>query len=583
MENMPPPPYPGPPLESTDYVQQRPVIPELAPHQQCSSQEGGLYNHQPTPDHQNHRSLPAENMPAPPYPGPPLESTFTPQLPLYIQCSSQEQIPDPQNHRSLPSENMPAPPYPGPPLDSTGFVEQRSITPQSPSQRQSSSQAGGPYNNQQNPDPHNYRSLSTESMPGPPYPGPPLDSTVFVQQRSFTHQPAPQRQCSSQEGGPYNHRQTPDPQNYRSLPMESMPVPPYPGFSLPQRSPSPQSPLRQQYPVAEESYTHQHSPHPQHPCQNFESPGPQRVVYKEPTSHQAASYQHYEADVNQKVYAHSNLTCSKQTNRSFEKSMTSMQYEQAPNIKQKSSKEEMVYAVHEAAREHNMNMQADLRQKVYAHSNVTGSKQANLSFEGNMTSTQYKQPMNIKQCGGKQELVYAVHESPCELDMTMQCAASSSAMVATESRAFSMNKLRTSLEQNFSEAKYSAQKSTFEIAKQATEYTKVSAQKVALSQYSSNTQLAQAQTSASMYTQSAWNAVQPGVQVVQAGGTQVILPAQRQQVVIQPAVSRTIIQPVNPQPTVVIQNPSPTYRVIQPQVLPTVIQPAPSTVVYRYY
>ncbi|KAI5089796.1 hypothetical protein C0J45_19931 [Silurus meridionalis] len=306
-----------------------------------------------------------------------------------------------------------------------------------------------------------------ENMPPPPYPGPPLESTDYVQQRPVIPELAPHQQCSSQE-----------------------------------------------------------------------------------------------ADVNQKVYAHSNLTCSKQTNRSFEKSMTSMQYEQAPNIKQKSSKEEMVYAVHEAAREHNMNMQADLRQKVYAHSNVTGSKQANLSFEGNMTSTQYKQPMNIKQCGGKQELVYAVHESPCELDMTMQ-------------------------------AKYSAQKSTFEIAKQATEYTKVRKRinkfwmrmrrhihgvNALQSFLFISKRFSTAQTSASMYTQSAWNAVQPGVQVVQAGGTQVILPAQRQQVVIQPAVSRTIIQPVNPQPTVVIQNPSPTYRVIQPQVLPTVIQPAPSTV-----
>ncbi|KAI5607408.1 hypothetical protein C0J50_1719 [Silurus asotus] len=318
-----------------------------------------------------------------------------------------------------------------------------------------------------------------ENMPPPPYPGPPLESTDYVQQRPVIPELAPHQQCSSQE--------------YKQ-----------------------QMNIKQCGGKQELVYAVHESPCELDMTMQVKSNNTDsRILYKEPTSHQAASYQHYEADVNQKVYAHSNLTGSKQMNLSFEKSMTSMQYEQAPNIKQKSSKEEMVFAVHEAAYEHNMNM---------------------------------------------------------------QCAASSSAMVATESRAFSMNKLRTSLEQNFSEAKYSTQKSTFEIAKQATEYTKVSAQKVALSQYSSNTQLAQAQTSASMYTQSTWNAVQPGVQVVQAGGTQVILPAQRQQVVIQPAVSRTIIQPVNPQPTVVIQNPSPTYRVIQPQVLPTVIQPAPSTV-----
>ncbi|GAA6088940.1 extensin-2-like isoform X1 [Tachysurus ichikawai] len=73
MENICPPPYPGPPLETTSSVKQRPYVPQPAPRTRYPTVEQ-------SPGPQHHSSLPMENIPVPPYPGPPLDSLSTSSL-----------------------------------------------------------------------------------------------------------------------------------------------------------------------------------------------------------------------------------------------------------------------------------------------------------------------------------------------------------------------------------------------------------------------------------------------------------------------------------------------------------------------
>ncbi|XP_060716515.1 uncharacterized protein LOC132839513 isoform X2 [Tachysurus vachellii] len=204
-------------------------------------------------------------------------------------------------------DNISTPPYPGPPLESTSSVKQRPCVPK-PAPRTR-------YTTVESPGPQHHRCLPVENIPAPPYPGPPLNSQPSnpVQQRPCSFQPPPRTCYTTVECGAYNH-QSPGRQHHSSLPMENIPVPPYPGppldflstSSLQPRASTPQtadpvfleggpySPLHSPAPQCQRfPCTHLHSPHPQHPCpypeslgtSGIKSPVLKEAVFDKPASH----------------------------------------------------------------------------------------------------------------------------------------------------------------------------------------------------------------------------------------------------------------------------------------------------------
>ncbi|MCI4393981.1 hypothetical protein PGIGA_G00163440 [Pangasianodon gigas] len=168
MEKIPVPPSLGPPLESTSSVQQTAHPPKPAPRTRHITVECGTYNHQQSPGPQHHGSRPMENIPVPPYPGPPLESVqpraYNHQPPPQIHHTTAEGGPGthlhstgPQHHSSLPMENIPVPPYPGPPLDSE---QHRTFIPQPTPQTHHIPSEGGPHTHLHPPGPRRQRYVS---------------------------------------------------------------------------------------------------------------------------------------------------------------------------------------------------------------------------------------------------------------------------------------------------------------------------------------------------------------------------------------------------------------------------------------
>ncbi|XP_053471560.1 uncharacterized protein LOC128602059 [Ictalurus furcatus] len=170
MANSSAPPYTGPPLESSSYAQQKAHAPQPAPRTHLSTVQSGPYNHQQSPGPQHHSPLPMENIPDPPYPGPPLDSwsssNFTP-------------YPSPQTHH-IPPE-------------------------------------GSPYTHLHPPGPQRQSSLPTEKMSMRTYSGPPLgfDSTIS-DQKAFNYAPAPHTHYRSEgdcKGSPCTHLPSPNHQH----------------------------------------------------------------------------------------------------------------------------------------------------------------------------------------------------------------------------------------------------------------------------------------------------------------------------------------------------------------------------------
>ncbi|XP_047659515.1 extensin-2-like isoform X2 [Tachysurus fulvidraco] len=160
-----------------------------------------------------------EKISTPPYPGPPLESTSSvkqrPQPAPRTRYTNVES-PGPQHNRCLPVENIPAPPYPGPPLDSlsSSAVQQRPCSFQPPPRTCYTTEECGAYNHQ-SPGCQHHSSLPMENIPAPPYPGPPLDSTSSLQPRAYTHQTPFHTDPVLLEGGPHSPLQSPSPQYQR--------------------------------------------------------------------------------------------------------------------------------------------------------------------------------------------------------------------------------------------------------------------------------------------------------------------------------------------------------------------------------
>ncbi|KAF5897139.1 large tegument protein, partial [Clarias magur] len=74
-------------------------------------------------------------------------------------------------------------------------------------------------------------------------------------------------------------------------------------------------------------------------------------------------------------------------------------------------------------------------------------------------------------------------------------------------------------------------------------------------------------TSVSKYSYYSTGAVQPEVQMVQQGGTHVMVqPFPQPALMVRPASQPAVMVQPSPQPTVVVQPATPTLRVIQPQV-----------------
>ncbi|XP_058236652.1 uncharacterized protein LOC131346900 isoform X4 [Hemibagrus wyckioides] len=576
MENISAPLYPGPPLESTSLVDQRPHTPQPAPRTRYN-----IVEQSPGPQHQ--RSLPVENIPVPPYPGPPLDFQSTScvqQRPCSLQpplrsCYTTVESPEPQLCRSLPMENMPVPPYPGPPLESqsTSSVHQRPCTPQPPTRTCYTTV-------QQSPGPQTYRSLPVENFPVPPYS---LDS----QQRPCSLQPPPRTYNTTVECG----RHSPGPQHHSSLPIENIPVPPYPGpplnsqftSSVQQRAYTPQ-PLSHTHhePLEGGPHTPLYSPSPQSqsslPMHNISTPpypGPplemkhQQVYSNTPCKN---------AEVSPCNHPHSQIPC---------------QYP-APSGTSGIHRPVHKGVVTPKPAPQGWHDKAEVVSCQNQHCNPT------FYFAPNKHSPECMDD-KIK----AQE--FAPQDVPHKHCVPVQ-GAKFPVDFPTESKVFSMKKMSESL--NFRaqahhlqlESHCSLEKSTIEISTE--QHVKVSKNSgpppppypgFDLNQQSPDPlhQL-QPDTSASMYTYTHPSVIQPRVQVVQAGRSQVVIQPQRQTVVMPAPQPTVVIQPAAPAVRViqapapavqVIQAPASAVRVIQaPAPAVRVIQSPSSAVVYpRYY
>ncbi|KAB5523664.1 hypothetical protein PHYPO_G00155160 [Pangasianodon hypophthalmus] len=548
MEKIPVPPYPGPPLESTSSVQQTEHPPKPAPRTRHITVECATYYHQQSPGPQHHGSRPMENIPVPPYTGPPQESVqpraYNHQAPPQIHHTTAEGGPGThlhstghQHHSSFPMENIPVPRYPGP-------------TPQThhiPSE-------GGPHIHLHSPGPQRQSSLPMENIPVPPYPG-----------------PTPQTHHIPSEGGPHIHLHSPGPQCQSSFPMENIPVPPYPG-------PTPQT---HHIPSEGGPHIHLHSPGPRRqsslptenlPVRQYSGPPlgsfPMENIPVPPYPGPTPQTHHIPSEGGPHIHLHS------------------------PGPQRQSSlpMENIPVPPYPGPAPQTHHIPSEGGPHIHLHS--PGPQRQSPPYMDKEKATLSMYPDNPliypsqKSQGCMQENMFAQPDSPrknctpiqgnhMSLDVTRKIKVE----LATE-----REKMSESLEQmEFTHVHHpqveplrSSQKTT-EFIRHTTEYMKVSTDNVS----SRAVQQITPDTPASMYSVYGAGAGQPRVQVIQGGGNHVIIQPPRSAVVVPGMAPQTIIQAA--QPALVIQHPSQAVRVIQPQVLPTVIQPAANAIIYHRY
>ncbi|KAF4075409.1 hypothetical protein AMELA_G00234230 [Ameiurus melas] len=373
------------------------------------------------------------------------------------------------NHRSLPMENSSAPPYTGPVLDSSGYVQQKAHVPQPAPRTPQNAAQSSPYHHQQSPGPQHHSHLPMNS-PVPPYPVPPLDSRSSS---NFTHCPSPQTHHIPPEGSPYTHLHPPGPQRQSSLPTEQTPVRTYSGPPLgfdSNYAPAPQTHYRNEGDCKGSPSTHPHSPYHQHPCHLEPS---YREVQREPSP---LTQQGFQGGPCQHAHSEHKPNCCPQP-------ASMMNHQDVP----------------------------------HAHPQMEHH-----CCSENRTTDYFKNTTEYRKVRVDNQSPYPPYPGP---GLNLQ-PPNPVQQIITDTP--------------------------------APMYTPG-------------------------YTYYTTQAPQPRVQVVHSGRTQMVIQPPRQTMMVRRA-THTIMQPPAPQ-TVMIQPANPTVRLIQPQVLPTVIQqPAANTVVYhRYY